>query len=297
MGETIAARFGAEPRAPIDPPTVDELELRAPRVAPPDSLAASLHASIPRSARATPTASRFATCGARCTATSRSRRISSRSPATRTTSSSLLDWCSDGARRRDPLRRRVVGGRRRRVRRRRRLRAARSASTSARSTRSSRSTATSRAARIQAGVYGPALEDAAAAARAHAAPLPAVVRVLDPRRLARDALGRSLRDPAHAHRRLRRVDPGGHAPRALGEPAAARLRRRAVARPHAPRLGGRARRDHRGVDAPAGPADVPRVGNGALLVVRRRESMPRARSRSRVCTPPTAGCSTRSRPD
>src|SRR6478752_6626529 len=39
MGETIAARFGAEPRVPIEPPTVDELELRDPRVAPPDSLA------------------------------------------------------------------------------------------------------------------------------------------------------------------------------------------------------------------------------------------------------------------
>jgi len=39
MGQTIAARFGAEPREPIDPPTVDELELRAPRIAPPDSLA------------------------------------------------------------------------------------------------------------------------------------------------------------------------------------------------------------------------------------------------------------------
>ena len=39
MGQTIAARFGAEPREPIDPPTVDELDLRAPRIAPPDSLA------------------------------------------------------------------------------------------------------------------------------------------------------------------------------------------------------------------------------------------------------------------
>ena len=39
MGQTIAERFGAEPREPIDPPTVDELDLRAPRVAPPQSLA------------------------------------------------------------------------------------------------------------------------------------------------------------------------------------------------------------------------------------------------------------------
>ena len=63
----------------------------------------------------------------------------------------------------------------------------------------------------------------AAAARPDAAPLPAVVRVLDARRLDRDALGRSLRDAAHAHRRLRRVAPGGHAARRLGEPAAARV--------------------------------------------------------------------------
>src|SRR5436190_4981395 len=39
MGQTIAARFGAEPREPIDPPTVDELDLRPPRIAPPGSLA------------------------------------------------------------------------------------------------------------------------------------------------------------------------------------------------------------------------------------------------------------------
>jgi alkyldihydroxyacetonephosphate synthase len=39
MGETIAARFGAPPRPPIAPPTIDELALPASRVAPPDALA------------------------------------------------------------------------------------------------------------------------------------------------------------------------------------------------------------------------------------------------------------------
>ena len=39
LGATIAARFGAEPREPIAPPTIDEIDLRAPRVAPPSSLA------------------------------------------------------------------------------------------------------------------------------------------------------------------------------------------------------------------------------------------------------------------
>ena len=76
----------------------------------------------------------------------------------------------------------------------------------------------------------------AAPARPDAAPLPAVVRVLDARRLARDPLRRPLRDAAHAHRRLRRVDPRGHAARRVGEPAPARLGRGTVARPHAARL-------------------------------------------------------------
>ncbi len=40
MGATIAARFGAAPRAPIPPPNIDELELRAPRIEPPATLAA-----------------------------------------------------------------------------------------------------------------------------------------------------------------------------------------------------------------------------------------------------------------
>jgi alkyldihydroxyacetonephosphate synthase len=40
LGETLAARFGGEARAPIPPPTLDEIDLRAPRIAPPSSLAA-----------------------------------------------------------------------------------------------------------------------------------------------------------------------------------------------------------------------------------------------------------------
>jgi alkyldihydroxyacetonephosphate synthase len=38
LGATITTRFGAEPRAAIEPPTVDELDLREPRVAPPAAL-------------------------------------------------------------------------------------------------------------------------------------------------------------------------------------------------------------------------------------------------------------------
>ena len=73
--------------------------------------------------------------------------------------------------------------------------------------------------RARPGARGPA-----APARADAAALPAVVRVLDARRLDRDPLGRALRHAPHAHRRLRRVDARRHAARRLGDPAAARAR-------------------------------------------------------------------------
>ena len=76
------------------------------------------------------------------------------------------------------------------------------------STGCSRSTPISRAARIQAGALGPGARGPAPRARADAAPLPAVVRVLDPRRLDRDPRRRPLRDPLHAHRRPRRVGAG-----------------------------------------------------------------------------------------
>jgi alkyldihydroxyacetonephosphate synthase len=39
LGETVALRFGGEPREPITPPTIDEIELRAPRISPPAALA------------------------------------------------------------------------------------------------------------------------------------------------------------------------------------------------------------------------------------------------------------------
>ena len=54
--------------------------------------------------------------------------------------------------------------------------------------------ATSRAARIEAGAFGPALESAVEAARPHLAPFPAELRLFDARRLDRDALGRAFRD-------------------------------------------------------------------------------------------------------
>ena len=98
----------------------------------------------------------------------------------------------------------------------------------------------------------------AEAARPHDPALSAELRVLDPRRLDRDPLGRPLRHALHPYRRLRRKPAHRHARGHHGEPPPARLRRRAEPRPPDHRLGGRARRDHRGLDAAAGPAALPR---------------------------------------
>ena len=102
---------------------------------------------------------------------------------------------------RGPLRRRIVGGRRRRSRPRERQLRRRGVH---------RSHPTRPRARGRHGVAGgahpgrrarPGARGAAATARLHAAPLPAVVRVLDARRLAGHALGRPLRQRVHPHRR------------------------------------------------------------------------------------------------
>ena len=85
----------------------------------------------------------------------------------------------------------------------------------------------SRAARIQAGAHGPARwRSSCKRARADAAPLPAVVRVLDARRLDRHPRRRPLRHAPHAHRRLRRVGAGAHARAAPGRAGACRARAR-----------------------------------------------------------------------
>ena len=101
-------------------------------------------------------------------------------------------------------------------------------------------------------------------ARLHAAPLPAVVRALDARRLAGHPLRRPLRQRVHPHRRPRRVDARRHADRHQRVPPPARLRRRTVARPPVPRVGGQPRHHHRGLDAGPGPAAVAGVGRGRV---------------------------------
>ena len=157
--------------------------------------------------------------------------------------------------------------------------------------------AISRAARIQGGVLGPALEDQLKPARAHAAPLPAVLRVLDARRLDRDALRRALRDALHPHRRLRRkslrvVTPAGVA----GVAPPARLGRRAEPGPacsSAPRASSASSPKPGCALQDAADASAPRPRVALRRFLRRRRGRARHRP-GRRSIPRTAGCSTRS---
>ena len=199
--------------------------------------------------------------------------------------------------RRHPLRRRLVGGRRRRGRRRRRLRRRRV---------SIDLTAPRPGARDRPRVAGgphpgrrarPGARGPAPPPRLHAAPLPAVLRVLDPRRLARHPLRRPLRQRLHPHRRPGRVACGSSR-----RPASSESRRLpgSGAGPSPDRLflgsRGRARHHHRGVDAHAGPARSSRARPACASPTTTTRSRRPAPSPSRRCSPPTAGCSTPARP-
>ena len=94
--------------------------------------------------------------------------------------------------------------------------------------------ATSRAARIQAGVLGPDLENQLRPHWIHAAAFSAIVRVLHPRRMAGDPRGRSLRDALHAHRRPDGVDARRHARRRQRIATAPGIRCGTVSRPDVP---------------------------------------------------------------
>ena len=151
----------------------------------------------------------------------------------------------------------ALGGRRRRGPRSATATPARCRSTSRAWTGCSRSTPRRRAARIQAGALGPALEDQLRPARLDAAPLPAVLRVLDPRRLDRHPRRAATSPPLYTHiddlvESLRVVTPV----RRQRVPPPAGLRRRAVARPPLARLGGALGDHHRGVGAAPGPAPL-----------------------------------------
>ncbi len=134
---------------------------------------------------------------------------------------------------------------------------------------------TSRAARIEGGAFGPALEAALQAARPHAAPFPAELRVFDPGRLDRDALGRAFRDALHAYRRSRRMPARGDAAGRARDAPAARLGRRAEPRPAC----SSARK--------ASSASSPRPGCGSRTG---RASVPAARCASRISSPRRGRC-------
>ena len=97
-----------------------------------------------------------------------------------------------------------------------------------------------------------------------------------------------------AHRGLRRVGARDHAGGRVGVAAAAGLGRGRQPRPDARRLGGHARRDHRGVGARAAATRAPRSAGVRFATSRAGAECVRALA-SRGCTRRTAACSTRAR--
>ena len=109
-----------------------------------------------------------------------------------------------------------------------------------------------------------------APARSDVAAFPAVLRLLQSRRLAGHPRRWSLRHPLHPHRRPDRVVAGGHPVRDQRVAPAARIRRRPVAGPAFRRLRGHARHHHRGVDAVAEPPAMAGHGFGGVRRLGRR---------------------------
>ena len=99
-----------------------------------------------------------------------------------------------------------------------------------------------------------------------------------------------------ARRRPRRGRARDHAERDLGLAPAAGLGRRTLARPDAARLGGDPRRHHRGVGARAAAPVAPGRAHGALRLASWPAPRRCAPSSRPACGPPTAGSSTRWRP-
>ena len=293
MAETLAGMFGSTSSRSPTRPTIDELDLPAPRLDAAGRARRRCARPTRPSGPATPTASRSATSCARFRREFAHPPDVVARPARRGRRRRPARLVRRGRRRRDPVRRRLVGRRRRRVRRRRRRTAASSPSTCATSIACSRSTARRGAARIQAGVYGPALEDQL---RPHGLTLRHF-----PQSFEFSTLGGWLATRSGGHyatlythiddfvESLRVVTPRG----VVESRPAAGLGRGPVARPHVPRLRGHPRRDHRGVDAPPGPADRFRASATARFADFDAGRARGARARpERPATRRTAGCST-----
>ena len=113
--------------------------------------------------------------------------------------------------------------------------------------------ATSRAALVQAGVLGPHLEEQLKPSGYTLRFFPQSFEFSTLGRLARDQGRWPLRHRAHAHRGPHGVAARRHPRRPRRVPPASGFRGGTVAGPDVPRLRGDARRDHAGLDAPAGP--------------------------------------------
>ena len=280
---------------PVNPPRIEEITLRAPRLTPPAALAAICSPSrtiapghtYGKSFRDVVRASR---------ATSRTRPTSSRSRATEADVVALLDWCAAGARRRDPVRRRLERRRRRRGAAAASATPASSRSISRRLDRVLEIDRTSRAARIQAGVLGPALEDQL---RPHGLTLRHF-----PQSFEFSTLGGwiATRSGGHYATLYTHIDDFVESLRVVTPSGVVETRRLPGSgagpepRPPVHRLRGHPRRHHRGLDAPAGPADASAPSASVTFADLRRGARGRARaSRRRASTRPTAACSTPAR--
>jgi alkyldihydroxyacetonephosphate synthase len=289
----LGARFGIDPPTALPPPRIDEIALRAPRVAPPAALAA-LCSDDPAD-RAGHTYGKSFRDVVRALARDYANPpdVVAR-PRDEGDVVALLDWCTSARIAAIPYGggSSVVGGVEgpggdayrawisldltqldRVVRDRPRV---------------ARRASPSRRARA-----GPGRSTAAA--RPHLAPLSAVVRILVAGRVDRHALGRALRDAVHAHRRLRRVAARRHPARRYRVAPPARFGAGPEPRSDVHRLGGDPGRHHRSVDAPPGPSDAARLGVRGVRRLPRRGARGARPSRRRASSRRTAGCSTRTR--
>ena len=295
MAERMAKRFGLASLTITPPPREDELQLRAPRIKPPDALAAICSASTLRPRRPQLRTQLSATWSARI------RRFYPNPfdvvafPRDEAELDPRAGVVRQRADRGDTLWRRLQRGRRRRATR---ATATRRGSVSIDLTRLDRVLEvdhTSRAARIQGGVLGPALED-------QLRPHNYTLRHF-PQSFEFSTLGGwiATRSGGHFATLYTHIDDFVESIRVLTPTGIieivppARLGRRSESRPDVYRLGGNPRHHHGGLDASAGPAEVSRRRFGRVSRILSPAPMPCARSRRPASIRPTAACSTRVR--
>ena len=266
LAALLEAQLGVPAGDPVEPPQVEELELRPPRIAAPAALE-RLCTDDPheRAGHAYGKSYRDLVRALRREFPEPPDLVAL--PESEQDVAAILDWCTGERDRGRPLRRRLLGGRRRRAGRRRRLRRLRQPRPAAPRPRAPRRRALARGGG-RGGSARPLARGAAAAARPHVPPLPAVVRVLDARRLDRHALRRPLRHGSDSRRRAGRSADGRDSGRDARDAAATRRGRRTCAGTALLRLGGRARRHHPRLGPAAGARGVSRRRVRALRALR-----------------------------